>query len=74
MTGYLFGEEYREISSFCRFFVLPAGFDGTRQVLLDQMGFGNCVVVRDTPANMEVIGDAGLSFDRRDKTSSPCER
>jgi glycosyltransferase involved in cell wall biosynthesis len=70
MTGYLFGEEYREISSFCRFFVLPAGIDGTRPVLLDQMGFGNCVVVRDTPANMEVIGDAGLSFDRRDDVES----
>lgn len=62
MTGYLFGEDYQQISSHCRFFVLPAGIDGTRPVLLDQMGFGNCVVVRDTPANMEVIGDAGLSF------------
>jgi glycosyltransferase involved in cell wall biosynthesis len=63
MTGYLFGEDYRNISSHCRFFALPAGIDGTRPVLLDQMGFGNCVVVMDTPANLEVIGDAGVSFD-----------
>jgi glycosyltransferase involved in cell wall biosynthesis len=26
------------------------------------MAFGNCVVVNDTPANMEVIGDAGLAY------------
>lgn len=62
MTGYLFGDDYRQISSHCAYYVLPAGIDGTRPVLLDQMAFGNCVVVRDTPANMEVIGDAGLSF------------
>ncbi len=70
MTGYLFGEDYRQISSHCRYFVLPAGIDGTRPVLLDQMAFGNCVVVRDTPANMEVIGDSGLSFDHRDDVES----
>jgi len=70
MTGYLFGEDYLQISSHCRYFVLPAGIDGTRPVLLDQMAFGNCVVVRDTPANMEVIGDAGLSFDQCDEVAS----
>lgn len=62
-TGYLFGEDYREISRHARFFVLPSGIEGTRPVLLDQMGFGNCVVVRNTAANMEVVQDAGLCFD-----------
>jgi glycosyltransferase involved in cell wall biosynthesis len=62
-TGYLFGEDYRQISCHARFFILPSGIDGTRPVLLDQMGFGNCVVVRNTAANMEVIQDAGISFD-----------
>lgn len=70
MTGYLFGEEYRQISAHCRYFVLPAGIDGTRPVLLDQMAFGNCVVVRDTPANMEVIGHAGASFADADEVDS----
>lgn len=74
MTGYLFGDEYREISAHCRFFVLPAGIDGTRPVLLDQMGFGNCVVVRDTPANLEVIGDAGIPFDHRHEVDSLRDR
>ena len=69
-TGYLFGEDYRQISCHARFFVLPSGIDGTRPVLLDQMGFGNCVVVRNTAANMEVIADAGLSFDAGNDVSS----
>lgn len=70
MTGYLFGDDYRQISTHCRYFVLPAGIDGTRPVLLDQMAFGNCVVVRDTPANVEVIGDAGASFADADEVES----
>ena len=69
-TGYLFGDEYRQISAHCQYFVLPAGIDGTRPVLLDQMAFGNCVVVRDTAANMEVIADAGLSFSDDDDVTS----
>lgn len=62
-TGYLFGDDYRQISCHARMFVLPSGIDGTRPVLLDQMGFGNAVIVRDTAANCEVIGQAGLTFD-----------
>jgi glycosyltransferase involved in cell wall biosynthesis len=27
------------------------------------MGFGNCVIVRGTPTNMEVVDSAGLSYD-----------
>lgn len=73
MTGYLFGDDYRRISSNCRFFVLPSGIDGTRPVLLDQMGFGNCVVVRNTPANMEVIDRCGLCFDHGNPVDSLAE-
>lgn len=73
MTGYLFGDDYRQISANCHCFVLPAGIDGTRPVLLDQMAFGNCVVVRDTPANMEVIDGAGASFSDADEVGSLAE-
>ena len=73
-TGYLFGDDYRDISCHCRYFVLPAGIDGTRPVLLDQMAFGNCVLVRDTPANMEVVDDAGASFSNDDAVVSLAAR
>jgi len=62
-TGFLFGEEYQEISSHPYLFVLASGVDGTRPVLLDQMAFGNAVLVRNTPANAEVAGPAGCTFD-----------
>ncbi len=64
-TSYLFGEEYQEISSNAYLFVLASGVDGTRPVLLDQMAFGNAVLVRNTPANTEVVGHSGRTFDHQ---------
>lgn len=62
-TGYVFGKGYKSLSCNAYFYVLPSGIDGTRPALLDQMAFGNCVLVRNSSANIEVVGDAGLSFD-----------
>jgi glycosyltransferase involved in cell wall biosynthesis len=62
MTGFLFGAAYQQLSFHARAFLLPTAIDATRPVLLDQMGFGNCVIVRDTPGNLEVVGDAGMTF------------
>ena len=73
-TGYAFGEAYAELSHHCRFFVLPSAVDGTRPVLLDQMGFGNCVLVRNSAANAEVVGDAGLTFEDANEFESLKER
>jgi glycosyltransferase involved in cell wall biosynthesis len=61
-TGYAFGRDYAQLSSHALLYVQPSGIDGTRPALLDQMGFGNCVVVRDTKANVEVVADAGATF------------
>jgi glycosyltransferase involved in cell wall biosynthesis len=63
LTGYAFGDDYAQLSSHAYAFLLPSGVDGTRPVLLDQMGFGNCVVVRDSTVNREVVGEWGLRFD-----------
>jgi glycosyltransferase involved in cell wall biosynthesis len=62
-TGYAFGRDYVQLSSHSYLFVLPSAIEGTRPVLLDQMGFGNCVVFRDGSANKEVVGDFGCIFD-----------
>ena len=61
-TGYAFGDDYNQLSSHAYFYVQPSGINGTRPALLDQMGFGNCVVVRNSQVNMEVIGDCGCFF------------
>ncbi|MGE0705184.1 MAG: glycosyltransferase [Vicinamibacterales bacterium] len=73
-TGYAFGDAYAELSRNCIFFVLTSGVEGTRPVLLDQMGFGNCVLVRGSAANTEVVGDAGLTFDDGSEFESLKER
>jgi len=62
-TGYAFGDDYAQLSSHAYLSVQPSAIDGTRPALLDQMGFGNCVLVRDSAANMEVVGEQGASFE-----------
>ena len=61
-TGYLFGEGYRELSSSAYAFVETSEVGGTHPALLEAMAFGSCVVVNATPANLEVLGDAGESY------------
>lgn len=62
MTGYLFGEAYQQLSFHARAFILPTAIDATRPVVLDQMGFGNCIIARDTPGNLEVVQDTAILF------------
>jgi glycosyltransferase involved in cell wall biosynthesis len=62
-AGYVFGDDYAALSRGAALFCLPSGIDGTRPVLLDQMGFGNCIVVRNSAANVEVGGNAVATFD-----------
>ena len=73
-TGYAFDAAYRELSRHCLFYVLASGVEGTRPVLLDQMGFGNCVVVRDSMANSDVVGEAGVKFESARETESLAEK
>ena len=70
MTGFLFGEAYQQLSFHARAFLLPTVIDATRPVLLDQMGFGNCVIVCDTPGNLEVVGDTAITFSHSDPEQS----
>lgn len=73
MTGYLFGEAYQQLSFHARAFILPTAIDATRPVLLDQMGFGNCIIARDTPGNVEVVSDTGILFQHADPQNSLAE-
>jgi len=61
-TGYLFGEGYRELLSNAYCFVETSEVGGTHPALLEAMAAGRCVVVNDTPENLETIGDAGFSY------------
>lgn len=62
-TGYLFGDGYSQLAKHPYVSVVPTEVGGTHPVLLEAMGKGNCVLVNDHPPNLEVIGDAGISYD-----------
>jgi glycosyltransferase involved in cell wall biosynthesis len=61
-TGYLFGDGYRELLSSAYCFVETSEVGGTHPALLEAMAAGCCVVVNDTPENLETVGDAGFSY------------
>ena len=44
-------------------FVLCSEVGGTHPVLVEAMAAGNCVIVNNTPTNLEVVGDAGLKYE-----------
>ena len=63
-TGYVFGKGYQELGSNAYIFVENSGVGGTHPALVEAMAFGNCVIVHDTPENLETIGggEAGLAY------------
>jgi glycosyltransferase involved in cell wall biosynthesis len=61
-TGYLFGDGYRELLCNAYCFVETSEVGGTHPAVLEAMAAGTCVVVNDTPENLETIGDAGFSY------------
>ncbi len=62
-TGYVFGRGYQELGSNAYIFVEPSGVGGTHPALVEAMAFGNCVIVHNTPENLETIGEAGFTYD-----------
>jgi glycosyltransferase involved in cell wall biosynthesis len=61
-TGGVYGDGYLQLQQNAYLFVLPDEVGGTHPALVEAMGFGNCVLVNDTPSNLEVIGTAGVSY------------
>ncbi len=63
-TGFQFGEAYQELQSNCYVYVQATEVGGTHPALIESMSYGNCVVVNGTPENLEVIGSAGVAFEK----------
>src|SRR5437867_2013254 len=60
--GAIYGAGYRELQSHAHAYVHATEVGGTHPALVEAMGAGNCVIVKDTPENREVVGDCGLFF------------
>jgi len=61
-TGFVFGEDYRALQQNAYCYVHATEVGGTHPALLEAMGYGNCVLTLATPENIEVVGEAGLSY------------
>lgn len=61
-TGGVYGDAYAQLQQNAYLFVLPDEVGGTHPALVEAMGFGNCVLVNDTPSNLEVIDSAGFAY------------
>lgn len=55
-----------ELYSNCYAFILPSVMEGLSIALLEALSFGTCIVTTHIPENLEVVGDAGLTFPPQD--------
>jgi len=62
--GGVYGKDYDVIRSNALCYVHGHEVGGTNPALLEALAAGNCVAVLDVPYNLEVIGEAGLSFSK----------
>lgn len=60
--GFIYGNDYEELCKGAYVYVTPSTLEGTSPALVAAMGYGNCVLISDIPGNLEVVGDAGLTF------------
>jgi glycosyltransferase involved in cell wall biosynthesis len=61
-AGGVYGEGYVQLQQNAYLFVLPDEVGGTHPALVEAMGYGNCVLVNDTPSNLEVVADSGMAY------------
>jgi glycosyltransferase involved in cell wall biosynthesis len=61
-TGFVFGQDYRALQQNAYCYVHATEVGGTHPALLEAMGYGNCVLTLAAPENIEVVGDAGITY------------
>jgi glycosyltransferase involved in cell wall biosynthesis len=70
MPGSVFGEGYIELQSNALAYIQAAEVAGTyHPALVQAMSRGACIIANDVPEHREVLGDAGLYYDRNDAGS-----
>jgi glycosyltransferase involved in cell wall biosynthesis len=65
-TGAATGDVLEELFSNAYVYVLPSEVEGLSHALLQGLSHGRCVVASDIEANLEALGDCGLTFRSRD--------
>ena len=67
--GAVYGDRYRGLLSSALATVHATEVGGTHPALVEALGYGNCVLVNDEPANRETAGEAAIYFDVQDQAS-----
>ncbi len=67
--GPIYGRGYRQLLSHALAYIHATEVGGTHPALVEAMGYGNCVVVHDSPENRETAGDVAIYFDAADPES-----
>jgi glycosyltransferase involved in cell wall biosynthesis len=65
-SGFVDSETMEELYSNAYLYVHPSEVEGLSQALQQAMGYGNCVVASDIPANVEVVKTHGYFFRNKD--------
>ncbi len=68
--GSVYGSDYNVLRSHAFCYIHGHEVGGTNPALLEALAGGNCVIALDVKYNLEVIGDAGLSFSKSDGSLS----
>jgi glycosyltransferase involved in cell wall biosynthesis len=69
LPGAIYGDGYRELQSNAFAYIHATEVGGTHPALVEAMGYGNALVVNDTPENREVAGPEALYFRAADPPS-----
>ncbi len=72
--GFVFGEDYRALQQNAYCYIHATEVGGTHPALIEAMGAGNCALVLNTPENLEVMGEAGISYDSVDDLAAQLHR
>lgn len=72
--GFVFGTDYRALQQNAYCYVHATEVGGTHPALIEAMGAGNCALVLNTPENLEVMGEAGISYDSVDDLATQLRR
>lgn len=61
--GPIYGDGYRQLLAHAFAYIHATEVGGIHPALVEAMGYGNCVVVNDTPENREAAGEPARYFD-----------
>jgi glycosyltransferase involved in cell wall biosynthesis len=72
--GFAFGEDYRALQQNAYCYIHATEVGGAHPALIEAMGAGNCALTFATPENVEVVGDAGVTYKSSEELSDYLQR